>query len=76
MKVQALLFLSALVLLPSCKDDDEEALTSYITCPDDHHPHLIDLGLLGEKQSRRPNMVPRITNIALGKTRMATESTI
>ena len=45
MKIQALLFLSALILLPSCKDDEEGGLTSYITCPDDHHPHLIDLGL-------------------------------
>ena len=45
MKIQALLFLSALILLPSCKDDEEGGLTSYITCPNDHHPHLIDLGL-------------------------------
>ena len=44
MKAQTLLMLTALFILPSC-NDDEEALSSYRTCPDDHHPHLIDLGL-------------------------------
>lgn len=45
MKVQAILFFSVLILLPSCKDDNEVLLTSYLTCPDNNHPHPIDLGL-------------------------------
>lgn len=45
MKIQALFFLSALILLPSCKDDEEVDLTIYTTCPNDHHPHIIDLGI-------------------------------
>ena len=32
--------------LSSCvDDDDDEVETNYNPCPDDHHPHMIDLGL-------------------------------
>ena len=30
---------------PRGDDDDDEDLPSYLYCPDDRHPHLIDLGL-------------------------------
>ncbi len=52
-----LVFISAVFVLAGCGDDDEAddkkdspAVNSYLTCPDENHPHLIDLNLpLGTK---------------------------
>ena len=45
----ATFFMAAITftMLSSCGDDDENVISakSYLTCPDNNHPHIIDLGL-------------------------------
>ena len=41
-----LMVLMTVLALVACHDDDEvKADQSYTSCPDNNHPHLIDLGL-------------------------------
>ncbi|MBO7660089.1 MAG: hypothetical protein J6S65_00940 [Bacteroidaceae bacterium] len=40
-----LMLLMATMSFTSCKDDDDNEEKIHLSCPDSHHPHMIDLGL-------------------------------